>query len=64
MVDRAHSHNHFSNETRMSLAQFKTGIRGSYEADAEGKLMHPMAQPLTDQQAIDTVIAYIQSLDQ
>ena len=47
----------------MSLAQFKAGIR-AHEADAEGKLMHPMARTLTDQRAIDNVIAYIQSLDQ
>lgn len=45
------------------LTNFKAGIRGSHEADAEGKLMHPMAQTLNDQQAIDNVIAYIQSLD-
>ncbi len=48
----------------MSLAQFKAGIRGSHEADAEGILMHPMARILTDQRAIDNVIAYIHSLDQ
>ena len=44
------------------LSNFKAGIRGSHEEDAEGKLMHPMAQSLNDQQAIDNVIAYIQSL--
>ncbi len=50
MVDRAHPHNQNSNETRMSFAKFK--------ADAAGKLMHPMAENLTDQQAIDNFIAY------
>ena len=44
------------------LGNFKAGIRGSHEADIEGKLMLPIAQTLTDQQAIEDVVSYIQSL--
>lgn len=44
------------------LKYFREGLRGYHEADAEGKLMVPMAQMLQDDRAIDDLVAYIHSL--
>jgi cytochrome c553 len=46
------------------ISNFKEGVRGMHAADAEGKLMGPIAQLLADDEAIDNVIAYIQSLSE
>ena len=45
------------------LKNFKGGVRGYHEDDAEGKLMVPMAQLLQDDRVIDDLVAYIRSLD-
>lgn len=44
------------------LKNFKAGIRGSNPADANGKLMMPMANLLADEQAMKDVIAHIMTL--
>jgi cytochrome c oxidase subunit 2 len=45
-----------------SLKKFKAGIRGSNPLDVSGAGMRPMAQTLTDDQAVLDVVAYIVSL--
>jgi cytochrome c553 len=44
------------------LTKFKSGIRGTNPADAEGAQMRPMAMTLPDDQAVKNVVAYIQTL--
>ena len=44
------------------LKNFKEGIRGSNPKDTYGVQMAPMAQILTDEQAMEDVTAYIQTL--
>jgi cytochrome c553 len=44
------------------LRKFKSGVRGSYPKDIEGRLMRPMARGLADEDAIRNVVAYIDSL--
>ena len=44
------------------LGKFKSGIRGTNPADAEGAQMRPMAMTLADDQAVKNVVAYIQTL--
>jgi len=44
------------------LKNFKEGIRGAHPQDIEGKLMRPFSSTLGDDQAIEDVVAYIQSL--
>ena len=44
------------------LTKFKSGIRGTNPADAEGAQMRPMAMTLADDQAVKNVVAYIQTL--
>jgi cytochrome c553 len=45
-----------------SLKKFKAGIRGANPLDVSGAGMRPMAQTLTDDQAVLDVVAYIVSL--
>lgn len=45
------------------LMNFKQGIRGSNPKDTYGVQMAPMAQLLPDEQAMEDVAAYIQTLD-
>lgn len=47
---------------KRQLEYFKQGVRGTHAEDAYGKLMAPMAATLFNAQAIDNVIAYIQTL--
>jgi cytochrome c553 len=44
------------------LTKFKSGIRGTNPADAEGAQMRPMAMTLADDQAVKNVATYIQTL--
>lgn len=44
------------------LQNFKAGIRGTNPKDTYGMQMAPMAQTLPDDQAIEDVTAYIQTL--
>ena len=44
------------------LENFKTGVRGSDPADIYGLQMAPMAQLLTDKQAMEDVAAYLAGL--
>jgi len=45
-----------------SLKKFKAGIRGTNPLDVSGAGMRPMAQTLTDDQAVLDVVAYIVTL--
>ena len=45
-----------------SLKKFKTGVRGTNPLDVSGAGMRPMAQTLTDDQAVLDVVAYIVTL--
>ena len=45
-----------------SLQQFKSGARGTHEDDLFGQQMAPMAATLTDDAAINNVVAYINTL--
>jgi len=47
---------------KRQLINFKTSIRGSHPRDSYGQQMVPMATLLRDDDAIDDVIAYIQSV--
>ena len=47
---------------KRQIQNFKTGARGSDERDIYGRQMAPMAQVLADDQAIDDVVAYLESL--
>jgi cytochrome c oxidase subunit 2 len=47
---------------KRQLEYYKQGVRGTHADDAYGKLMAPMAATLFNEQAIDNVIAYIQTL--
>jgi cbb3-type cytochrome c oxidase subunit III len=44
------------------LKNFKAGYRGSHPDDVRGRQMQPMAQMLQDEQAINNVVAYINTL--
>jgi len=44
------------------IAKFKDGVRGRAPGDVTGAQMAPMAATLTDEQAINDVVAYIQTL--
>ncbi len=44
------------------LQHFKSGARGAHEKDVYGKMMAPMAATLTDDAAINNVVAYIKTL--
>ena len=46
------------------LQNFKQGIRGSNPKDTYGMQMAPMAQLLPNEQAMEDVAAYIQTLKQ
>jgi cytochrome c oxidase subunit 2 len=48
--------------TVRQLQNFKSGVRGSNPKDTYGQQMAPMAQILTDDQAMADVAAYIRSL--
>ena len=47
---------------KRQLHYFKTGARGAHEGDIYGKQMAPMAMTLTDETAVNDVVAYIQTL--
>ena len=47
---------------KRQLQQFKSGARGAHEKDVFGKMMAPMAATLTDDAAINNVVAYIRTL--
>src|SRR5258708_5940171 len=47
---------------KRQLKYFKSGARGTHEKDVFGKMMAPMAATLSDDAAIDNVIAYIKTL--
>lgn len=47
---------------RRQLNHFKTGIRGTDEGDTFGLQMRPMAMVLATDQAVEDVVAYIQTL--
>jgi cytochrome c oxidase subunit 2 len=47
---------------KRQLRNFKAGARGAHEKDVYGKMMAPMAATLTDDTAINNVIAYIKTL--
>jgi cytochrome c553 len=44
------------------IGKFKAGIRGANPKDTRGGQMRPMAQTLPDEQAMNDVVAYIQTL--
>jgi cytochrome c oxidase subunit 2 len=44
------------------LNNFKNGLRGTNDKDVAGKTMAPMAATLTDEAAINNVVAYINTL--
>lgn len=48
--------------TVRQLQNFKNGVRGNNPRDTYGMQMAPMAQILVDDQAMEDVAAYIQSL--
>jgi len=45
-----------------TLKKFKSGVRGTNPADPEDMLMHGMTATLADDQAIQDVVAYIETL--
>jgi len=45
------------------LGNFKAGVRGSHQDDVEGKIMNAITQALADEEAINNIVAYIQSLE-
>src|SRR3989442_13192451 len=47
---------------KRQLKYFKSGARGTHEKDVFGKMMAPMAATLSNDAAIDNVIAYIKTL--
>ena len=47
---------------KRQLKNFKQGVRGTHEKDVFGKMMAPMAATLSDDAAIDNVVAYIRTL--
>jgi cytochrome c oxidase subunit 2 len=47
---------------RRQLRNFKDGARGTHDQDVFGKTMAPMAGTLTDDAAINNVVAYIKTL--
>jgi cytochrome c oxidase subunit 2 len=47
---------------RRQLLAFKNGLRGTHDKDVYGKVMAPMAATLTDEAAINNVVAYIKTL--
>src|SRR5437870_4158722 len=47
---------------RRQLKNFKIGARGTHDKDVFGKMMAPMAATLSNDAAIDNVIAYIKTL--
>jgi cytochrome c oxidase subunit 2 len=47
---------------KRQLKSFKNGARGTHEKDVFGKMMAPMAATLSDDAAIDNVVAYIKTL--
>ena len=47
---------------KRQLKNFKIGARGTHEKDVFGKMMAPMAATLSNDAAIDNVIAYIKTL--
>jgi cytochrome c oxidase subunit 2 len=47
---------------KRQIEYFKQGVRGSHADDVWGKVMAPMANTLFNEQAVDNVIAYIQTL--
>jgi len=47
---------------KRQLQQFKNGARGAHEKDVFGKMMAPMAATLTDDAAINNVVAHIRTL--
>src|SRR5437879_7205550 len=47
---------------KRQLKYFKNGVRGTHEKDVFGKMMAPMAATLSNDAAIDNVIAYIKTL--
>ena len=48
---------------KRQLQNFKNGIRGINPRDQWGTKMRPMAMTLADEQAIDDVVAYIETLE-
>lgn len=49
---------------KTQIYNFKSGVRGSNPKDTWGALMRPMAMALSDDQAINDVIAYIMTLSE
>lgn len=47
---------------RRQLENYKNGVRGTHPEDTFGKQMAPMAATLTTPEAVDNVVAYIQTL--
>ncbi len=47
---------------KRQLLDFKSGARGAHEKDVFGRMMAPMAATLTDEAAINNVIAYIKTM--
>ncbi|HEV3241526.1 MAG TPA: c-type cytochrome [Casimicrobiaceae bacterium] len=47
---------------KRQLNNFKNGLRGTNDKDVAGKTMAPMAATLTDEAAINNVVAYINTL--
>ena len=47
---------------KRQLKYYKQGIRGTHDKDVLGKTMAPMAMALSDDTAIDNVLAYIKTL--
>jgi cytochrome c oxidase subunit 2 len=47
---------------KRQLEYFKQGVRGTHKDDVWGKVMAPMASTLFDEQTMDNLIAYIQTL--
>jgi cytochrome c oxidase subunit 2 len=47
---------------KRQLHYYKAGARGTHDKDVYGKIMAPMAATLTDDAAIDNVVAYIKTL--
>ncbi|MEX1033864.1 MAG: c-type cytochrome [Cellvibrionaceae bacterium] len=47
---------------KRQLAYYREGVRGSHEEDVYGQQMAPMASTLANEEALNNVIAYIQTL--
>ncbi len=48
---------------KLELQEYKSGLRGTHPEDSFGAQMRPMAMTLASEEAIDNVVAYLNSLN-